>query len=120
LDQKNGENVLNIIGCLFSPVTVKLRGLPVKLRTNTNNVFRLTIHCNDIKNPNNKLIKEYFSNFKLKTSKQESFLIWAKILDSTLGNQPLDEEKIYDLRKLAKKMNKFTIDNNPIGSSKFS
>jgi hypothetical protein len=75
LDQKNGENVLKIIANLFSPVSVNLRGFPVKLRNNTNNVFRLTICCNDINNPNSMLIKNYFSNFNLKTSKQESFVI---------------------------------------------
>lgn len=120
LDQKNGENVLNFIASLFSPVSIKLRGLPVKLRNNTNNVFRLTIHCNDINNPNTKLIKDYFSNFKLKTSKQKSFFIWSQILDLILGNQPLEEIKIKEIRKLAKQINKFTINNNPIGSSKFS
>lgn len=120
LDQKKGENVLNIIANLFSPVSIKLRGFPVKLRNKTNNVFRLTIHCNDIKNPNHNLIKDYFSNFKLKTSKQKSFFIWSQILDLILGNQPLDNLKIKEIRKLAKQINKFTIDNNPIGSSKFS
>lgn len=75
MDQKNGENVLNYIASLFSPVSIKLRGFPVKLINNTNNVFRLTINCNDINNPNTKLIKDYFSNFKLKTSKHESFFI---------------------------------------------
>ena len=33
LDQKNGEKVLNSIASLFSPVTVKLRGYPVKERS---------------------------------------------------------------------------------------
>lgn len=120
LDQKNGENVLKIIARLFSPVSVKLRGFPVKLRNNTNNVFRLTISCNDINNPNTILIKNYFSSFKLKTSKQDSFLLWSKILYLILGNQPLADKNIKEIRRLAKQINKFTINNNPIGSSKFS
>jgi hypothetical protein len=37
-----------------------------------------------------------------------------------LGKQPLNKEIINDIRKLAKLINKFTILNNPIGSSKFS
>jgi hypothetical protein len=120
LDQKNGENVLKTIASLLSPFSVKLRGFPVKLRNNTNNVFRLTISCNDINNPNTILIKNYFANFKLKTSKKNSFLLWSKILELILGNQPLGDENIKEIRKLAKQINKFTIDNNPIGSSKFS
>jgi hypothetical protein len=66
------------------------------------------------------LIKNYFSNFNLKTSKQESFVIWSKILDLILGKQPLNEIDIKKIRKLAKQINKFTINNNPIGLSKFS
>jgi LAGLIDADG endonuclease len=120
LDQKNGDNILKFIANFFSPVSVKLRGFPVKLINNTNNVFRLSISCNDINNPNSILIKNYFDNFKLKTSKQESFLIWSKVLDLILGNQPLNEIQIKEIRKLAKQINKFTIINNPIGSSKFS
>ena len=53
-----------------------------------------------------------FSNFKLKTSKHESFFIWSQILDLILGNQPLEEIKIKEIRKLAKQINKFTINNN--------
>jgi hypothetical protein len=150
LDQKNGEKVLNFIASLFSPLSKELNGWlgpslaskddgwrsqrprseseshrpPLALRKNTgsaqNNVYRLSISCSNINNPNNKLIKDYFSNFKLKTSKQKSFFIWVEILDYCLNNRHLEEEKINELRKLAKKMNKFTIDNNPIGSSKFS
>ena len=120
MDQKNGKNVLKTIASLFSPVSVKLRGFPVKLRSKTNNVFRLTISCNDINNPNTILIKNYFSNFNLKTSKQDSFLLWSKILDLILGNQPLAEINIKEIRRLAKQINKFTIENNPLGSSKFS
>jgi hypothetical protein len=39
------------------------------------NVFRLSISCSDIKNPNSILIRNYFSKFCLKTSKHNSFLI---------------------------------------------
>jgi len=120
LDQKNGENVLKTIANLFSPISVKLRGFPVKLRNKTNNVFRLDISCNDIKNPNVKLIKNYFTNFNLKTSKQNSFLLWCKILDLTLAKQPLTELEIKEIKILSKQINRFTINNKSIGSSKFS
>lgn len=126
LDQKNGESALNIISNLFSPVTVSLRGFPVKNRKATakqditTNVFRLSISCSDIKNPNSMLIRNYFSKFKLKTSKYNSFSIWCDILDMFLGKQPLNTEVISEIKKLAKLINKFTIENNPIGSSKYS
>ena len=35
LDQKNGENALNTIAELFSPVSVSVRGYPVKIRKNS-------------------------------------------------------------------------------------
>jgi hypothetical protein len=102
-----------------------LRGYPVKIRKEgaekpVSNVFRLSISCSDIKNPNSMLIRNYFSKFKLKTSKQNSFMIWCSILDLFLGKQPLNTEKIYEIKKLAKVLNKFTIENNPTGSSKYS
>lgn len=124
LDQKNEENALNIISTLFSPITVKLKGFPVKIRKGNekkgNNVFRLSISCSDINNPNSMLIRNYFSNFNLKTSKGDSFFIWCTVLDLILGKQPLNTEQIYEIRKLAKKINKFTIENKAIGLSKFS
>src|SRR6202012_812982 len=120
LDQKEGESALNIISSLFSPVTVELRGCPVKERKGAlslfhfgvgegglhitptlsagpalqkeeecprldaehlnnksrqrkaGNVFRMSISCSDI---NSMLIRNYFTKFKLKTSKHNSFLI---------------------------------------------
>ena len=126
LDQKNGESVLNIISNLFSPVTVSLRGFPVKNRKATakqditTNVFRLSISCSDIKNPNSMLIRNYFTKFKLKTSKYNSFIIWCEILDMFLGKQPLNQVVISEIKNLAKLINKFTIENNPTGSSKYS
>lgn len=149
LDQKNGESALNLISNLFSPVTVQLRGSPVKERKSAlslpnfenspsrpeakpsfgeggpvaftgatdnkescqrkaGNVFRLSISCSDIKNPNSMLIRNYFSKFNLKTSKHNSFLIWCEILDLFLGKQPLTPVKINEIRKLAKLVNKFT------------
>jgi hypothetical protein len=37
-----------------------------------------------------------------------------------LGKQPLNKEVISEIKKLAKLINKFTIENNPTGSSKYS
>jgi LAGLIDADG endonuclease len=120
LDQKKEENILKFIAKLLSPVTVRLRGFPVTLRNNTYNVFRLNISCNDINNPNTCIIRHYFFKFKLKTSKHNSFLIWSKVLDIILGKQPLNETEIKQIRILAKQINTLNIQNNPIGSSKFS
>jgi len=122
LDQKNGQSVLNQISELFSPVTVKLRGFPVKERATESdrNIFRLCISISDIENPNTKLIRNYFKNYELKTSKHNSFLIWCDVLDMFLGKQPLNKETIVEIRTLNKLINKFTIENNPTGSSKFS
>lgn len=138
LDQKNGENALNFIAELFSPITVSKRGYPVKLRKNSFSspalrscslanqegvhtaVFRLTISTSDIKNPNSMLIKTYFNKFNLKTSKEKSFLIWVNILELILGKQPLEKDQIASIKRLSSKMNKFVIENNPTGSARFS
>ena len=47
----------------------------VSLRSETTDVYRITINCNDIKKPNYTLIKNYFSKFNLVTSKHNSFLL---------------------------------------------
>jgi hypothetical protein len=120
LDQKNGSDQLNIIANLFSPITVKLKGYPVKLRTKTTNVYRLDISCTDINNPNYKIIRDYYNKYPLKTTKHSSFLLWSQILDLFLGKQPLNKESINEIKLLARKINKYTIENNPLGFSKFS
>ena len=118
LDLKLEYDTLNHIANLFSPLGFK--GSPVKLRSGKTDVFRMTISCNDIKNPNSTLIRNYFTEFKLKTSKQNSFILWSHCLDLCLGKQPLSNEMIVNVKKLSKKINKFTIENNSIGSAKFS
>ena len=87
----------------------------VSLRSDTTDVYRITIHCNDIKKPNSTLIRNYFSKFNLVTSKHNSFLLWSECLDLFLGKQPLSPENVLKIRLIAKKINKFTIDNNPTG-----
>lgn len=57
----------------------------------------------------------YFNKYKLKTTKLNSFHIWNEILNIVLGNQPLSSDNIYKIRKLRKNMNKYIIENNPIG-----
>lgn len=59
-------------------------------------------------------IIEYFNNYKLKTSKKESFRIWTLILDTVINNQ-LSPDKLKEVRKLRHNMNYFTIENSPIG-----
>lgn len=84
-------------------------------KTSISNVFRLSVSCN---HPliSNKIIN-YFSTFKLKTSKANSFEIWCKILDIILGNQPLEAEEIFLIRKLRKNMNFYTIENKSTGKA---
>ena len=125
LDQKNGEEVLNKIGLLFSDYNKAVIRTPNKLfRIDSekselsnvkNNMFRLTLACNDKKKIISSKIIEYFNYYKLKTSKKESFRIWTLILDMVINNQPLSPDKLKEVRKLRHNMNYFTIENNPIG-----
>lgn len=110
LDKKNGEDILNEISILLT--NKKL----AKLRKTVNgNMFRIEVSCNDINKLTYKLILDYFNHYKLKTTKKDSFNIWETIMKLVLGNQPLCIEKIEEIRILRKNMNKFIIDNNPIG-----
>lgn len=127
LDQKNdaaAPEVLDKIGSLFSENNkAKLRtpniNHSLELNNNTikpcNNMFRLTLFCNDIKKNTSSKILNYFNTYKLKTSKQNSFYIWGEILNIVLGKQPLAPENLSKVRKLRHNMNYFTIENNPLG-----
>ena len=129
LDQKcrSGEDIdiLKKISNLFSLAAdhgesgIRLNK-SINLRSKTKDVYRITIHCNDIKKPNSTLIINYFSKFNLITSKHNSFLLWSKCLDLFLGKQPLSPENVLKIRLIAKKINKFTIDNNPTGHANYS
>ena len=110
LDQKNGEDILNEISMLLANKnSAKLR------KTSNGNMYRIEIYCNDINKDIYKNILMYFNKYKLKTTKFISFKIWNKILDIVLGNQPLSSDNILKIRKLRKNMNKYIIENNPIG-----
>ncbi len=122
LDQKcRSESdiaVLNQISTLFINLKNTEMNKSVKLRSKTDNVYRITIPAyagNDIKKPNSTLIINYFTRFNLVTTKHNSFLIWSECVDLILGKQPLSCENILIIRQLAKKINKFTIENNSTG-----
>lgn len=124
LDQKNEQIVLDKIGSLFSEnKKAKLRTPNInhffKSENNTfkinNNMFRLTLSCNDINKVISSKLINYFNIYKLKTSKKESFRLWGEILDIVLGNQPLSPKNLSKVRKLRHNMNFFTIENNPVG-----
>ena len=121
LDQKCRSDfdiaILNQISTLFIKLKETEENKSVKLRSKTDNVHRITIQCNDIKKPNSTLILNYFTRFNLVTSKHNSFLIWSECLDLILGKQPLSPEDILKIRQLAKKINKYTIENNSTGHS---
>ena len=117
LDQKNGHlEVFNKVGLLFSDnqAVIRTRNKFIDVK---NNLFqRLTFCCNDNKKKiiSSKII-EYFNNYKLKTSKKESFRIWT-LLDTVINNQQLGSpDKLKEVRKLRHNMNYFTIENSPIG-----
>jgi hypothetical protein len=123
LDQKcrseSDISILNQISTLFIKLKDTEVNKSVRLRSKTDNVYRITIQAakrsNDIKKPNSTLIRNYFSKFNLVTSKQNSFLLWSECLDLFLGKQPLSPEIVLKIRLISKKINKFTIDNNPTG-----
>nr|WUR10596.1 LAGLIDADG endonuclease [Elmerina hispida] len=109
-------SILNHISTLFIKDTKANKS--VRLRSKTDNVYRITIQCNDIKKPNFTLIKNYFSKFNLVTSKHNSFLLWFECLELILvrsKKQPLSSEDILEIRSIVKKINKYTIENNSMG-----
>jgi len=80
-----------------------------------NTMFRLSVYCNDRKKPSYSIISSYFNKYPLKTSKQESFNKWSKIFEIVANKQPLTPETLHLVREIRHNMNKFTIENKPIG-----
>jgi len=121
LDQKNEEFVLNKIALLFNTVTkAKLKTInkyiKIKnLNNYTNNMFRLSISCNDRKKPTIYNICNYFNIYPLKTSKNQSFKSWSEIVEIVVNKQPLSPEDLKVVRKLRHNMNFFTIENKSLG-----
>jgi hypothetical protein len=122
LDQKNEENLLNKIAKLFNTsAKAKLRTVNKNIKIKSiinyiNNMFRLTISCNDNKNPIVHNICYYFDQYPLKTNKIKSFHIWRAILKILLKNkQPLGLEDIKCIRKFRHNMNFYIIENKGIG-----
>ena len=79
LDQKCRSDsdiaILYQISTLFINIKDTEVNKSVKLRSKTDNVYRITVQCNDIKKLNSTLIINYFTRFRLITSKHNSFLI---------------------------------------------
>ena len=119
LDQKCRSDldiaILYQISTLFINLKDTEVNKSVKLRSKTDNVYRITVQCNDIKKLNSTLIINYFTRFRLITSKHNSFLIWSDCLNRILGKQPLSYDNILIVRQLAKKINKFTVENSSTG-----
>lgn len=121
LDQKNAELVLNKIAYLLSTsAKAKLKAVNKTIKDQNladylNTMFRLSVHCNDRKKPTYTILSNYFNKYCLKTSKQESFKKWAKILETVANKQPLTPETLHLVREIRHNMNKFTIENKPIG-----
>lgn len=121
LDQKDAKVVLNKIALLLNTnAKAKLRTVNKDIKSKNlsdyiNTMFRLSVYCNDRKKPSFSIISSYFNKYPLKTTKQESFNKWSKILDIVANKQPLTPEALYFVRKIRHNMNKFTIENKPIG-----
>lgn len=121
LDQKNEQVVLNKIALLFNDSTkAKLRTINKNLMNENksdyiNTMYRLSFSCNDRKKPTISNICNYFESYPLKTSKNQSFKLWSQLLEMVVGNQPLSTEDLNEVRKLRKKINYFTIENQPRG-----
>ena len=123
LDQKCRSDldiaILYQISTLFINIKDTEVNKSVKLRSKTDNVYRITVQAaqrsNDIKKLNSTLIINYFTRFRLITSKHNSFLIWSDCLNRILGKQPLSYDNVLIVRQLAKKINKFTIENSSTG-----
>lgn len=109
LDQQD-EFILNTISLLlYDKQLAKLR----KNQKNMKNHFRIEISCNN--KFKNKILLNYFNKYNLRTSKYNSYLIFKSILTKIVDKQPLPKVKIQEIDKLRKEMNKYTIDNKPIG-----
>jgi hypothetical protein len=78
-------------------------------------MFRLSVYCNDRKKPTHSIIISYFNKYPLKTSKKESFNKWSKIFEIVANKQPLTPENLHVVREIRHNMNKYTIENKPIG-----
>ena len=116
LDQKNEEKVLNQIASLFTVNKKAILRTPNKTTINKNwNMFRLSFYCNDKNRVLSSKIINYFTLYKLKTSKKESFRIWTEIMNIVLKKQPLSVEDLNIVRKLRHNMNYFTIENKSLG-----
>ena len=121
LDQKNAEVVLNKIALLLNTTAkAKLRTVNKLIKSKylsdyANTMFRLSVYCNDRKKPTYDRITSYFNKHPLKTSKQESFNKWSKIFEIVANKQPLTPENLHLVREIRHNMNKFTIENKPIG-----
>lgn len=111
LDQKHEEKLLNNISlALYNKKLAKSR-----YTNSTGTMYRIEISCNH--HLKNLSIINYFKQYKLKTTKQYSFLIFLEILEIFVNKQPLNKIEIDKIRMLKKDMNKHLIENKSINYS---
>ena len=121
LHQKNAEMDLNNIASLFNTTAkakLRTRNKSIKhrnLENYVNKIFRLSVYCNDKIKPAFSIINNYLAKYPLKTSKQESFKRWKQIFEIVANKQPLPSETLKLVRSIRHNMNKFTIENKPVG-----
>lgn len=112
LDQKNSELELNFIQKLFD------KG-KVTLRSTTNGVYRYCLILITT-NPSTDILKTYFNNYQLKTTKYKAFTHMCDILEMKYNNKHKTESGLIEIFKLKHSMNLNTIENLPRGSHKKS
>lgn len=111
LDQKHEKELLNNISlALYNKKLAKSR-----YTNSTGTMYRIEISCNH--HVKNQPIINYFKQYKLKTTKQYSFLIFLEILNIFVNKQPLNQIKIDKIRMLKKDMNKYIIENKSMNYS---
>ena len=108
LDQNNAENLLkNISDLFFSGV--------VYLRKETRMVYRIQIRS--IKSI--KLVYHYFTHFKLKTKKSQSFQKWSVVYNIILRKEHLTPKGIEKIKELSKNININNAKNKKTGKADY-
>lgn len=113
LDQKDEKELL-------IEIKNKLKHGSVNLRSKINNVFRLTVSMNNPIRKDFMLLIKYFQKFPLKTTKNLNFELWCKVIDLIKLKKHNTHEGLKIIKELRTEMNKYIIENKPIGSSKYS
>ena len=110
-DKPNSSSMLPIMESLAFFLSCKLSTYLLNPQAKSSEVLSLSITgINTLE-----FIVKYFNKYPLKTSKIESLKKWKLILEIVANNQPLTPENLQFVKNIKHYMNKFTIENKPIG-----